>query len=439
MLAKQAEIPKSSVPTFLDLRTELESEGILVSGVPDPYSFLNGRYTCDDGKTCNQRPLFRKQQASGVPDNVYLRRLRKGMWAFNSRYAGHDPKLACVSSAQSDKPWPQDVTTWNVVDNNNRLKEVAGMTCTRISAATVQDIIPPGTLKAGTKHNADDDANVTNDRKTSLLTVMLAKQAEIPESSVSTGLALRTELESEGGLGGCCGASSSKQHPSARQEAPERCAFQCFFRDYFMREHKIPGDGNCFFVSVAHATIMQKKIETLDQTAIDNDFREALSHEIRLEAVQYMKSNEDEFAPWFGTGGKQDDLYSSSASTFADYLTRMRDFSAHADGMVVKAVAKLRTVDIQVYKFDDTDGIVVNVFSGVPAAKGQDDQDVGVDQDVTTELLETPNTLRVAYYAHQQPYGNGHYNCIIAQKVCERSLDPCLRLTCVDTDICLCT
>jgi hypothetical protein len=117
----------------------------------------------------------------------------------------------------------------------------------------------------------------------------------------------------------------------------------------------------------------------------------------------------------------------------------MRDFSAHADGMVVKAVAKLRTVDIQVYKFDDTDGIVVNVFSGVPAAKGQDDQDVAVDQDVTTELLEKPTTLRVAYYAHQRPYGNGHYNCIIAQKVCERSLDPCLWLTCVDTDIRLCT
>ena len=115
-----------------------------------------------------------------------------------------------------------------------------------------------------------------------------------------------------------------------------------------------------------------------------------------------MESHQDEFAPWFEPGGKQDDLHSSSADTFADYLTGMREFSAYTDNLVVKAVAKHRKVDIQVYKFNDTKGIFVNVFSGVPAGKGQDGQDVCVDQDVTTELLEKPTTLlRIMHTSHR--------------------------------------
>ena len=76
------------------------------------HSVLNGRYACDGGAMWNECPFFRKLHESGTPDDVYLRRLEQGMWAFNSHHPQHDHNFATASSKDTDKLRPQDVTSW---------------------------------------------------------------------------------------------------------------------------------------------------------------------------------------------------------------------------------------------------------------------------------------------------------------------------------------
>ena len=124
----------------------------------------------------------------------------------------------------------------------------------------------------------------------------------------------------------------------------------------------------------------------------------------------------------FGSKSNTDDLFFSSARNLGEYLFKMRQPCSYADELVVAAVARQRKHDIQVYKYDDeVDGIRMILYPKDPTS--QDGQDTAMNQDPNCDLLGTPDTVRIVYYAHQL-VKDGHYNSIIADKVCERSLDP---------------
>ena len=88
----------------------------------------------------NECPLFRKLHESDTPDNVYLRRLEQGMWAFNSHHPQHDPKYATACSKDKDKLRPQDVTSWKALNEGKKMWHVENIKC--IAAAALHTASP---------------------------------------------------------------------------------------------------------------------------------------------------------------------------------------------------------------------------------------------------------------------------------------------------------
>ena len=200
----------------------------------------------------------------------------------------------------------------------------------------------------------------------------------------------------------------------------EKAAFQKFFREHGLREEEILGDGNCFFSACAQQAIWLEKISSKDFKVVDLDYRQRLSWEMRQDVCDFMRDAGD-YSSLFGSNSHTADLFSSSARSLDEYIFKMRQPCEYADEMVVAAVARQRERDIQVYKYDENSGIRMILYRKDPTS--QDGQDTEMNQDPNCDLLGTPDTVRIVYYAHQLAK-DGHYNSIIADKVCERSLDP---------------
>jgi len=102
---------------------------VVVSGMPEMHSVLNGRYAWDVAAMWNECPLFRKIHETGVLDDVYRRRLEQGIWAFNSHYPQHDPQFATAVSKDRDKLHPTHVTSWKALNNKRKLIQVDSIQC----------------------------------------------------------------------------------------------------------------------------------------------------------------------------------------------------------------------------------------------------------------------------------------------------------------------
>lgn len=200
----------------------------------------------------------------------------------------------------------------------------------------------------------------------------------------------------------------------------EKAAFQKFFREHGLREEEIFGDGNCFFSACAQQEIWLEKISTKEYTLVDLDYRQILSQQMRQDVCDFMKQAGD-YSSLFGSNSHTDDLFSSSAKSLDEYIFKMRQPCEYADEMVVAAVARQRERDIQVYKYDKNAGIRMFLYRKEPTS--QDGQDTEINQVPNLHMLARPDTIRCVFYAHQHD-GLGHYNSIIANTVCERSLDP---------------
>ena len=201
----------------------------------------------------------------------------------------------------------------------------------------------------------------------------------------------------------------------------EKAAFQRFFREHGLREEEILGDGNCFFSACAQQEIWLEKISSKDFKVVDLDYRQRLSWDMRQDVCDFMRDAGD-YSRFFVSKSHTADLFSSSARSLDEYILKMRQPCDHADEMVVAAVARQREHDIQVYKYDDeVDGIRMFQYRKDPTS--QDGQDTQINQVPNLEMLARPDTIRCVFYAHQDD-GPGHYNSIIANTVCERSLDP---------------
>jgi len=102
----------------------------------------------------NDCPLFRKIHETGMQDDVYLRRLEAGMWAFNSHYPQHNPKFATSCSTDRDKLCPQHVTAWKALNDMQKMRKVDAIKC--IAAAAVETPPAAGTQCAeGSSNTAD--------------------------------------------------------------------------------------------------------------------------------------------------------------------------------------------------------------------------------------------------------------------------------------------
>ena len=77
----------------------------------------------------NDCPLFCKIHDPAAPHAVYLRRLERGMWAFNSHHPQHDHKFATASSKDKDKLRPQDVTSWKALNADQQLRLDKSIKC----------------------------------------------------------------------------------------------------------------------------------------------------------------------------------------------------------------------------------------------------------------------------------------------------------------------
>ena len=218
------------------------------------------------------------------------------------------------------------------------------------------------------------------------------------------------------------GGTKNKGDLHANLKLLEKASFQTFFREHGLREEEILGDGNCFFSACAQQEIWLEKISSKDFKVVDLDYRQRLSWDMRQDVCDFMRDAGDDYSCLFVSKSHTADLFSSSARSFDEYILKMRRPLDHADEMVVAAVARQRKHDIQVYKYDDeVDGIRMILYPKDPTS--QDGQDTAMNQDPNCDLLGTPDTVRIVYYAHQLAK-DGHYNSIIADKVCERSLDP---------------
>ena len=216
------------------------------------------------------------------------------------------------------------------------------------------------------------------------------------------------------------GGTKNKVDLHTKLKPLERAAFQKFFREHGLREEVIFGDGNCFFSTCAQQEIWLEKIATKQYTFIDQDCRDKASQQIRQDVCDFMKQAGD-YSTLFAANSHTDDLFASSAKSLDEFICRMREPREHADELVVAAVARQRERDIQVYKYDKNTGIRMVLYRKDP--KAQDGQNTEMNQIPNCDMLARPDTVRCVFYAHQHD-GVGHYNSIIANKVCERSLDP---------------
>jgi hypothetical protein len=203
-------------------------------------------------------------------------------------------------------------------------------------------------------------------------------------------------------------------------------AFAGFSQEFGMFREKVPGDGNCMPSSVAQATLWEDHIRGDEGGKLRRTDREKLSLSIRTEAVEWCVAHSAEFKDFFvfddtsqGDTGPQDGVRGKSVLQWSGL---MKDKGIYGDDLLLQAIARKLEKKIQVFYYDKaTNEMRMKILFSRELSKEESDTLQQTDDKPRASDFDDDSILRLALTQHQHQ-GSAHYENIIANKVCERSI-----------------
>jgi hypothetical protein len=156
--------------------------------------------------------------------------------------------------------------------------------------------------------------------------------------------------------------------------------------------------------------------------------REARAKEIRQGAVAYLEQHAEDFEGFLVTEKRAHQLGALEGErqrTVKEWCTFMGQPTEYGDNILLQAIALHLKKPVQVFSYDSKDEtvymqtIVCGILSKEETIEASSDRRRPQVSD-----FQDDDTLRLAYQQHQF-HGAAHYNCIISNKVCTRSLGAC--------------
>jgi hypothetical protein len=154
--------------------------------------------------------------------------------------------------------------------------------------------------------------------------------------------------------------------------------------------------------------------------------REELSFSIRTEAVKWCLQNSAQFKDFFvfdakskGDTGPQDGVRGKSVLQWSG---PMKHKGIYGDDLLLQCIARKLEKKIQVFYYDEaTNAIRMKILFSRELTQEESARLQQTDDKSRALDFEDDSILRLAFTQHQFP-GSAHYENIIANKVCERSI-----------------
>ena len=206
-------------------------------------------------------------------------------------------------------------------------------------------------------------------------------------------------------------------------------AFEGLCQKFEMFREPVPGDGNCMPSSAAQGMLWQDHISRGESGQLRTTDRELRSKTIRKEAVKYAVDHAADFQSFFvsdpksrGDTGPQDGVRGKSPM---DWSGPMLKSGTYGDDLLLQCIAFHLKKDIQVFSFHkDTKTMRMKTIYGVIRSKEDSAKLESTDLLPTGSHFEDKTVLRLTHLQHQHGV-QAHYDCLIANQVCERSLGAC--------------
>ena len=222
-----------------------------------------------------------------------------------------------------------------------------------------------------------------------------------------------------------CGSDSSSFNKAKLQQL-ELQAFAGFCQEFEMFRETVKGDGNCMPSSVAQATLWCDHIRGDEDGKLMRTDREELSLSIRTEAVEWCVQHSAEFKDFFvfddtskGDTGPQDGVRGKSVLQWSG---PMKQKEIYGDDLLLQCIARKLEKKIQVFYFDKaTNEMRMKILFSRELSKEESARLQQTDDKPRASDFEDDSILRLALTQHQHQ-GSAHYQNIIANKVCERSI-----------------
>lgn len=205
--------------------------------------------------------------------------------------------------------------------------------------------------------------------------------------------------------------------------------FEEFCVEFDMFREPVPGNGSCMPSSVAQGMLWQDHISGRKTGQFQRKDREQLSETIRKDVVTYAVEHSEDFQAFFvsdpksrGDTGPQDGVRGKSPK---DWSVPMLKSGTYGDDLLLQCIAFHLEKEIQVFSFDkDTNTMRMKTIYDVMRSKEESATSQNTDRRPTVSDFEENTVLRLTHFQHQH-HGAAHYDCLITNKVCERSLGAC--------------
>jgi hypothetical protein len=227
-----------------------------------------------------------------------------------------------------------------------------------------------------------------------------------------------------------CGSDSAIKKAKLQQEKLlqqlELEAFGGWSQEFEMLREHVKGDGNCMPSSVAQGMLRCVDILGDEGGKLTTTNREELSFIIRKEAVEWCVQHSAEFKHFFvfdatskGDTGPQDGVRGKSA---LEWSTLMKNKGIYGDDLLLQCIARKLEKKIQVFYYDEaTNAIRMKILFSRELSLEESARLQKTEDKPRASDFEDDSILRLALTQHQLQ-GSAHYENIIANKVCERSI-----------------
>jgi hypothetical protein len=153
--------------------------------------------------------------------------------------------------------------------------------------------------------------------------------------------------------------------------------------------------------------------------------REARAKEIRQGAVAYLEQHAEYFEGFLVTEKRAHQLGALEGErqrTVKEWCTFMGQPTEYGDNILLQAIALHLKKPVQVFSYDSKDETVYMQTIACGILSKEETIEASSDRRrPQVSDFEDADTLRLVYQQHQF-IDAGHYNCIISNKVCARSL-----------------
>jgi OTU-like cysteine protease len=249
-------------------------------------------------------------------------------------------------------------------------------------------------------------------------------QAPAGEASVSEDGSNR-EAKRKRPSGRSAGGSDSSSNKAKLQQLELR-GFAGLCQEFEMLRENVKGDGNCMPSSVAQGMLWCDHILRDEGGKLRRTDREELSLSIRTEAVEWCLQNSADFKDFFvfdatskGDTGPQDGVRGKSA---LEWSVSMKNPGIFGDDLLLQCIARKLEKKIQVFYYDKkSNGMRMKILFSRELTKEESARLQPTENKPRASDFEDDSILRLALTQHQCQ-GSAHYENIIANKVCERSI-----------------